>query len=196
MSGLDLDLLFTKANTELGKASTWFRANNLTFNVSKTKFMIFSDKDINLNALGLNLKIWDSDIEQVGNKWKEKYFRFVGHVLDNKFSWQDHVQHIFTNITCTDQLKTRHTDYNYLNIPAVKRSLEHFSFSCKYDKFSAKFSIYLSTFLTQIWINFATIFILIYGLSGPLSFGFSEWGLTFLWKKNNYYSNISSYICF
>ena len=57
MSGLDLDLLFTKANTELGKASTWFRANNLTFNVSKTKFMIFSDKDINLNALGLNLKI-------------------------------------------------------------------------------------------------------------------------------------------
>ena len=25
----------------------------------------------------------------------------------------------FTNITCTDQLQTRHNDYNYLNIPAV-----------------------------------------------------------------------------
>ena len=36
----------------------------------------------------------------------------------------------FTNITCTDQLQTRHNDYNYLNIPAVKRSLEHFPFKC------------------------------------------------------------------
>ena len=56
--------------------------------------MLFSDKDINLNALGLKLKIGDSDIEQVGSKCKEKYFRFVGHVLDDKLSWQGHVQHI------------------------------------------------------------------------------------------------------
>ena len=36
----------------------------------------------------------------------------------------------FTNITCTDQLQTRHNDYNYVNIPAVKRSLEHFPYKC------------------------------------------------------------------
>ena len=94
MSGLDQDLLFTKANLELEKASTWFRANKLTLNVSKIKFMLFSDKDINLNALGLKLKIGDSDIEQVGSKCKDKYFRFVGHVLDDKLAWQGHVQHI------------------------------------------------------------------------------------------------------
>ena len=94
MSGLDLDLLFTKANLELEKASTWFRANKLTLNVSKTKLMLFSDKDINLNALGLKLKIGDSDIVQVGSKCKEKYFGFVGHVLDDKLSGQGNVQHI------------------------------------------------------------------------------------------------------
>ena len=94
MSGLDLTLLFTDANLELEKASTWFRANKLTLNVSKTKFMIFSEKDIDLNALGLKLKIGDADIEQIGRNYKEKYFRFVGHVLDDKMSWQGHVQHI------------------------------------------------------------------------------------------------------
>ena len=242
MSGLDLNTLFTNANLELEKASTWFRANKLTLNVSKTKFMFFSDKDVDLNALGLKLRIGDADIEQIGSKCKDKYFRFVGHVLDDKLSWQGHVQHIckklasanfainstkhfiplkirkslyytmfdshlnfgnllwgcasnkilikievlqkkcirnvclakynshtqplfkklsilnfndkitflrsgfmnmyrnkqlpetfidiFTNITCTDQLQTRHNDYNYVNIPAVKRSLEHFPFKC------------------------------------------------------------------
>ena len=94
MSGLDLNTLFTNANLELEKASTWFRANKLTLNVSKTKFMFFSDKDNDLNALGLKLRIGDADIEQIGSKCKEKYFRFVGHVLDDKLSWQGHVQHI------------------------------------------------------------------------------------------------------
>ena len=36
----------------------------------------------------------------------------------------------FTDITCTDQLQTRHNDYNYQNIPAVKRSLESFPLKC------------------------------------------------------------------
>ena len=33
-------------------------------------------------------------MEQVGNHCDEKYFKFVGHVLDDKLSWQGHVQHI------------------------------------------------------------------------------------------------------
>ena len=37
----------------------------------------------------------------------------------------------FTDITCTDQLQTRHNDYNYQNIPALKKVLESFPFKCK-----------------------------------------------------------------
>ena len=242
VSGLDLNSLFTSANAELEKASTWFRVNKLTLNVDKTKFMVFSEKDINLNALGLKLRIGATEIEQIGSNCKEKYFRFVGHVLDDKMSWQGHVQHIckklssanfainstkhfmplkirrslyytmfdahlnfgnllwgcasnkiikkietlqkkcirnvclakytshtqplfkcmsilnfkdkitflrstfmnqyrnkqlpesflnmFTDIICTDQLQTRHNDYNFQNLPAVKRTLESFPIKC------------------------------------------------------------------
>ena len=94
MSGEDLTYLFQKANIELEKASTWFRVNKLTLNVDKTKFMIFSNKDIDLASLGHNLKIGNQDIEQIGGKCKERYFKFVGHVLDDKLAWDGHIQHI------------------------------------------------------------------------------------------------------
>ena len=43
-SGVNLDLLFEKANSELDKAANWFKANKLTLNVKKTKFMLFQEK--------------------------------------------------------------------------------------------------------------------------------------------------------
>ena len=242
MSGNDLDLLVQNANLELEKASVWFKANKLTLNVDKTKFMLFSGKSIDLADFGKNLQIGGQTIEQIGSKCKEKYFKFVGHVLDDKMSWDGHIQHIcrklasanfainsaknfmplkirktlyhtifdshlnfglllwgcaknktikkvenlqkkcirnvflasykshtepifkkleilkfkdkitlqrstfmnnyrnkklpesfnnkFTDITCTDQLQTRHNDYNYQNIPALKKVLESFPFKC------------------------------------------------------------------
>ena len=92
--GHNLNELFQNANLELEKASIWFKANKLTLNVDKTKFMLFSDREVNLQSLGNKLQIGNQIIEQIGNKCKEKYFRFVGHVLDDKFSWEGHVKHI------------------------------------------------------------------------------------------------------
>ena len=37
---------------------------------------------------------------------------------------------IFTDIVSTDDLQTRHNDYNYQNKPAVKHSLESFPLKC------------------------------------------------------------------
>ena len=34
----------------------------------------------------------------------------------------------FTDIINTDELQTRHNDYNYVNKPAIKRYLEHFPY--------------------------------------------------------------------
>ena len=56
--------------------------------------MLFSDRDIDLVSLGHKLEIGNQTIEQIGKKCKEKYFKFVGHVLDDKFSWEGHVKHI------------------------------------------------------------------------------------------------------
>ena len=35
---------------------------------------------------------------------------------------------IFTDITCSDELQTRHNDYNFINAPAKKKYLESFPY--------------------------------------------------------------------
>ena len=92
VSGVNTDQLFEIANSELGKSSVWFGANKLTLNVKKTKYMIFSDQ--NLQAYTYNLKIGNQIVDQGGTHCKEKYFKFVGHVLDDKLSWEGHIQHV------------------------------------------------------------------------------------------------------
>ena len=56
--------------------------------------MLFSEKNTQINLQFLHLKIGDKNVEQVGSKCNEKYFKFVGHVLDDKFTWVGHVEHI------------------------------------------------------------------------------------------------------
>ena len=53
--------------------------------------MIFADSKPQSNV---ELQIGGKLIDQVGSDCKEKYFKFVGHVLDDKLSWEGHVQHI------------------------------------------------------------------------------------------------------
>ena len=91
MSHSDTEILIEKANSELEKAHDWFKANKLTLNVKKTKFMIFAETKPKSEIV---LKIGDKKIDQVGTNCKEKYFKFVGHVLDDKLSWEGHVEHI------------------------------------------------------------------------------------------------------
>ena len=94
LSGPDLDFLFERANVELQKTSIWFKANKLTLNVKKTKFMLFSEKNDKINLQNKNLKIGEQMIEQVGSNCKEKYFKFVGHVIDDQLTWIGHIEHI------------------------------------------------------------------------------------------------------
>ena len=92
VSDLDQDRLFDTANCELEKAEVWFKANKLTLNVKKTKFMLFSETQFNIG--NNNLKIGNTKIEQIGTNCNQKYFKFVGHVLDDKLSWEGHIDHI------------------------------------------------------------------------------------------------------
>ena len=95
MSDIDTESLFINVNSELEKASEWFKANKLTLNVKKTKFMLFKDdKNLQNNVNTLQIKIGNQTVEQVGTGCKEKYFKFVGHVLDDSLSWVGHVEHL------------------------------------------------------------------------------------------------------
>ena len=42
----------------------------------------------------MKLKINGKDIDQIGNNCKDKYFKFVGHVLDENLTWEGHIEHI------------------------------------------------------------------------------------------------------
>ena len=94
LSGTNLNLLFEKSNAELEKASIWFKANKLTLNIKKTKYMLFTEKNAKTDFQELNIKIADKNVDRIGANCKEKYFKFVGHVLDENLAWVGHVEHI------------------------------------------------------------------------------------------------------
>jgi len=54
-SDADLSTLINRANTELKKIATWFRANKMGVNIGKTKFILFHNKgkEIKLNDLSV-----------------------------------------------------------------------------------------------------------------------------------------------
>ena len=98
--------------------------------------MLFKDdKNLHNNVNNLQIKIGNQTVEQVGTGCKEKYFKFVGHVLDDSLSWVGHVEHLCKKfasshyaINSTKHFQTRHNDYNFFINPAVRRNLETFPF--------------------------------------------------------------------
>ena len=90
----NLQYLFETANLELGKAAAWFHCNKLTLNVSKTKFILFRSKNMKVDFTGLQLKIGDENIERIGSDCTTKFFKFVGHYLDEHLSWEHHINNV------------------------------------------------------------------------------------------------------
>ena len=56
--------------------------------------MLFSDKIVQLDSEVHNHELGDKTVEQIGTNCRETYFKFVGHVLDDKLTWQGHIEHI------------------------------------------------------------------------------------------------------
>ena len=94
ISGHDLGTLFQTANNELNKAATWFQANRLTLNVSKTKFILFRKKNMNVDLSSFSLKIGNEVVERIGTGCKQTYFKFVGLLLDEYLTWDSHINNV------------------------------------------------------------------------------------------------------
>ena len=94
VSSENIQQLFDTANRELQKASVWFQANKLTLNVSKTKYILFRSKKMNIDFDHISLKIGNEKIDRIGNNCKTKYFKFVGHHLDEFMTWEHQVNHV------------------------------------------------------------------------------------------------------
>ena len=87
------------ANRELKKACTWFEANKLTLNVSKTKFILFRKKSMKVDFKDLSLKIGNEEIERIGSNCKTKFFKLVGIHLDEHLSWDFQINHVCSKLS-------------------------------------------------------------------------------------------------
>ena len=94
MSSTNLQSLFSLANIELRKAAIWFQTNKLTLNVSKTKYMLFRTKGMKVDFSNLKLNIGGENIDRIGSNCKTKFFKFVGHHLDEFLSWESQINHV------------------------------------------------------------------------------------------------------
>ena len=77
-------------NKELSKLSIWLKLNKLSFNVSKSKFMIFHQprKKITIPSLEIN----NTKLECVNR------FNFLGLEINAQLNWKDHVNKISNTI--------------------------------------------------------------------------------------------------
>ena len=82
--------LIQTINTELNKLTQWIRANKLSLNLQKTKYMIFSNT---IDTLPSDIIFDDTPLECVSE------IKFLGVTVDNKLSWKPHVLNICKTIS-------------------------------------------------------------------------------------------------
>ena len=95
LSDKSIDSLFTKMNSELLKVSTWFKANKLSLNISKTKFSIFhpSSKRRFIPTELPILKIDDVHIT------RDPVTKFLGVLIDENLSWKAQIANVASKIS-------------------------------------------------------------------------------------------------
>jgi hypothetical protein len=81
----NLKTLIDIINMEMLNLSTWFRANRLSLNVSKTNFIIFGRKGEVFRANPLPVLIDGVEIKQTSN------CKFLGVIIDEKLTWSHHI---------------------------------------------------------------------------------------------------------
>ena len=79
----NLQQLIKSTNEELSKLSLWFKANRLSLNITKTNYMLFSNRKKILNQ-NMNVIIDESIITRV------KDCKFLGVIIDENLTWMKH----------------------------------------------------------------------------------------------------------
>ncbi len=84
LSSPDIRNLYCHMNNDLDNLNDWFKANKLSLNASKTKYMSFNMK--NGHHL-LNLSIGDDFLEKVNET------KFLGIIIDDELKWNKHIDY-------------------------------------------------------------------------------------------------------
>ena len=91
----DVHTLFNTVNQELKQLEDWFKANRLSLNVDKTKYTLFHKTS---QADNLPLKLPNLTINgKIINR--ENSIKFLGVVLDQHISWNEHIRIVENKIS-------------------------------------------------------------------------------------------------
>ena len=87
ITGKDKKELFFEMNSELLSLTEWFNANKLSLNISKTNYMVFCPKRMQINTADDNSCVLIISNEQIKEKNSVK---FLGIHLDKHLEWTEH----------------------------------------------------------------------------------------------------------
>ncbi len=91
--GRSLPEIASTLNHEMEKITDWLKDNMLTINVSKTNYMIMTAQGKRIDDQECNITVGGSILNRVSQT------TFLGFVLDDKLTWKNHINHIYTKIS-------------------------------------------------------------------------------------------------
>ena len=81
----DIPTLCNLISNELDKLSIWFAINKLSLNVSKTNFMLFSNRHCHID---IKVTINNVHLKRVYTT------KFLGILIDHKLNWKEHILNV------------------------------------------------------------------------------------------------------
>ena len=93
------DTLIHNANQKMRIASKWFQANKLTLNAKKTREMSITPDH---SRIAQNIHLNDTPIEKISHTSKEKFFKFLGFIMDEKLTWEFHTAHVLKKLNAAN----------------------------------------------------------------------------------------------
>ena len=94
LSDVNYDNIILTFNSELSKVNQYLNANRLSLNIDKTFSMFFSNRPSSINLS--NVILINDEIINFQNSTK-----FLGVFIDNKLSYQSHINHLLTKLSKT-----------------------------------------------------------------------------------------------
>ena len=89
----NVDDLKVQLESNLKAVAKWFKANKLTLNADKTKFMVFGTNYMLDKFNDITVTFEDNVIEKVD------VFKYLGVKFDNNMSWSSHIDYISGNVS-------------------------------------------------------------------------------------------------
>ena len=101
LSGKNINELISIVNNELEKISDWFKANQLSLNISKTNFIIFCNSKKKYDSTNLKVILNNVVIQQV------HHVKFLGVYVDERLNWDKHIQEITSKLSKSVGIMTK-----------------------------------------------------------------------------------------